>query len=421
MTQEEAELLMKSGRSILLTGAAGSGKTYLLEEFTKWARNERKKVAVTATTGLAATNINGTTIHNWSGIGVHDQYQEHIVQHMFPRYRNAINGADILLIDEISKLHDFRLDMVERIVREVRGKEEPFGGLQVILSGDFFQLPPINGLEQRSGGFITESEIFKTGMFTVCYLDKIYRQIEGDELNNILNSLRCNTFGPSQIELLWARAHVNLDNDTVSELYCTNRGVDQRNQEELDNLPGEAFFYTQQISGINVNAKEELRRVCSAVPNLSLKNGAVVMFNKNDPHRHFFNGSLGKIVGFNSERRPTVKLNNGRIEDVEPAEWYLEDGEGMRLATIWQLPLRLAWAITVHKCQGMTLDAARIDLSNAFVEGIGYVALSRVRSIKNLSLIGWNDMARRVSSKALRLEQHLLDASKEAQKSIYSG
>jgi ATP-dependent exoDNAse (exonuclease V) alpha subunit len=340
---------------------------------------------------------------------------------MFPLFRKAIKEADILLIDEISMLHDFRLDMVERIVREVRRNDDPFGGLQVILSGDFFQLPPINRSGQTFGGFITESKIYKDEIFSVCYLDKIQRQIEGDALNNILNSLRCNTFGQDQQELLWARAHVNLDNDTVSELYCTNIGVDQRNQEELDNLPGEAFFYTQQISGINANAKEELRRVCSAVPNLSLKNGAVVMFNKNDPQKRFFNGSLGKIVGFNPERRPTVKLNNGKIVDVEPAEWYLEDGEGMRLATIWQLPLRLAWAITVHKCQGMTLDAARIDLSNAFVEGIGYVALSRVRSINNLSLIGWNNMARRVSSEALRLEQQLQKDSKEAEKCIYPG
>jgi ATP-dependent DNA helicase PIF1 len=178
MTQKQALAILESGQSILLTGAAGAGKTYTLNTFIQRAREDGKAVAVTATTGLAATHLNGTTLHAWAGIGVHDELPRGFVQHMGKQRRDIIEKADILVIDEISMLHDFRLDMVEQVTRQVRGIDKPFGGLQVILSGDFFQLPPVNRNDSRSGSFVTQSDIWQTGLFTVCYLHEQHRQKE---------------------------------------------------------------------------------------------------------------------------------------------------------------------------------------------------------------------------------------------------
>src|SRR5882757_2712567 len=140
MTQDEALAILESGQSVLLTGAAGTGKTYVLNKFIKRAKKRGKSVAVTATTGLAATHLNGTTIHAWSGIGVHDSIDKYMAAKLGKTRQELVRKADVLVIDEISMLHDFRLDMVDEILRLVRENTEPFGGMQVILCGDFFQL-----------------------------------------------------------------------------------------------------------------------------------------------------------------------------------------------------------------------------------------------------------------------------------------
>lgn len=156
MTQQEALAILESGQSVLLTGAAGTGKTYILNQFIKRARYRGMSVAVTATTGLAATHLNGTTIHAWSGIGINDELKPGQMEKLGKQRQDLINKADILVIDEISMFHDFRLDMIDAICRKVRSNpDKPFGGLQVILCGDFFQLPPVNRNDAKQGSFIT--------------------------------------------------------------------------------------------------------------------------------------------------------------------------------------------------------------------------------------------------------------------------
>ncbi|HVQ44371.1 MAG TPA: HRDC domain-containing protein [Candidatus Saccharimonadia bacterium] len=413
MTQSEALAILESGQSALLTGAAGTGKTYVLNEFIRRAKRRGLSVAVTATTGLAATHLHGTTIHAWSGIGVHDYFDRHMAGKLAQSRQDLMRRADVLVIDEISMLHDFRLDMVDEALRTVRESEAPFGGLQVILCGDFFQLPPVNRRDGREGGFVILSEAWQRAGFAVCYLEKQYRQTEDEAYTAILNGIRAGVLTRGQLDTLRARDGSHDAAAEQTRLLTVNVDVDSVNAAELRGLAGEVHRYDMGTHG-GKNYVEQLQRSCLAPAILELKLAARVMFIKNAQDRSFANGSLGTVVGFEERMDyPVVELVSGRTLTVRPETWELMDGDKRR-ASLEQLPLRLAWAITVHKSQGMTLDAARIDLSRAFVEGMGYVALSRVRSLEHLRLDGLNGMALRVSPLAKQIDADLRTASERA-------
>jgi ATP-dependent DNA helicase PIF1 len=414
MTQEEALAILESGKSVLLTGAAGAGKTYVLNQYIQRAKKQGKSIAVTATTGLAATHLNGTTIHAWSGIGVHDQFDKKAVSKLAKSRQELIKKADVLIIDEISMLHDYRLDMVDQTLRMVRDNRDPFGGMQVVLCGDFFQLPPVNRRGGRMGSFVTNSEVWLQNVFTVCYLNTQFRQRDDSLYTDILNGIRAGVLTRSQLQALQERAKGVDDPFTPrTRLLTVNVDVDGVNLEQLDSLQGEVHEYEMETHGPKQYV-EQLQRSCLAAEVLRLKLGAQVMCIKNAQDRKYFNGSLGKVIGFEKLTDcPIVELTNGKTITIRMDSWELMDGEKRR-ASIMQLPLRLAWAITVHKSQGMTLDAARIDLSRAFVEGMGYVALSRVRGLKHLILDGLNGMALRVSPLAKQIDQDLRSKSDQA-------
>lgn len=399
MDQTLALEIMLEGESVLLTGPAGSGKTYLLNQFIRLAKAEGKRVSVTATTGLAATHLGGTTIHAWSGIGVMDDIPNGFAEHISKGRREIIEKTDVLVIDEISMLHDFRLDMVDQACRLVRKKPDvPFGGIQVVMSGDFFQLPPINRHDSRAGGFVVYSNAWKELNPTICYLQEQYRQ-EDEELLEILDAMRDGDIRRHHAERLLSRVDIELPDGDLTELHTTNIDVDRINQTKLDALPGDEYTYEQSTTGA-ANYVESLQRSVLAPADLKLKEGALVMAVKNSLDRKYVNGSLGVVIDFDILTNfPVVKFKNGKTITMMPETWELRDGDKKR-AGITQIPLRLAWAITVHKSQGMTLDSARMDLSKAFVEGMGYVALSRVKSLDNLYLVGVNRMALRVSDDA---------------------
>lgn len=406
MDQTLALEVLLAGESALLTGPAGSGKTYLLNQFIRLAKSEGKHVSVTATTGLAATHLGGTTIHAWAGIGVMDELPNGFADHVSKGRREIIEKTDVLVIDEISMLHDYRLDMVDMACRLVRKKpDEPFGGIQVVMSGDFFQLPPINRGDSRAGGFVVHSNAWKELEPVVCYLQDQHRQND-EQLLEILDAIRAGDIRRHHAERLLNRADVELPDTDMTELHTTNVDVDRINDAKLDALPGDEYTYTQSTTGA-ANYVEGLQRSVLAPVDLRLKEGALVMAVKNSPDRKYVNGSLGVVVEFDVlTNYPVVTFHNGKTVTMIPETWELRDGDKKR-AGITQIPLRLAWAITVHKSQGMTLDAARIDLGKAFVEGMGYVALSRVKNLENLYLGGLNRMALRVSGEARQIDETL--------------
>ncbi len=391
---------------MLLTGPAGSGKTFVLNQFIRFAKAEGKHVSVTATTGLAATHLGGTTIHSWAGIGVADYLPQGFAEHIAKGRREIIEKTDVLIIDEISMLHDYRLDMVDEACRLVRRKDEPFGGIQVIMSGDFYQLPPINRGDSRAGGFVVHSTVWKDLDPTVCYLQEQHRQ-DDEDLLDILNALRAGEIRRHHAEKLLARVdEVPPAGAVLTQLHTVNIDVDRINDTQLDELSGDELFYTQSTTG-SESYVENLQRSVLAPATLRLKKGALVMAVKNATDRRYANGSIGVVTDFEpGTEYPIVEFRSGRMVSMTPDTWELRDGDKKR-ASITQIPLRLAWAITVHKSQGMTLDAAQIDLRKAFVEGMGYVALSRVKNLNNLYLTGINRMALVVSEDAQNIDQTL--------------
>lgn len=404
--------VLLAGHSAFVTGPAGTGKTYLLNQFVKLAKYEGKHVSVTATTGLAATHLGGTTIHAWSGIGVSDYLPDGFASHMSKTRREIIEKTDVLLIDEISMMHDYRLDMVDEVCRIVRKQPDvPFGGIQVVMSGDFFQLPPVNRNDSRQGGFVVNSQAWQELDPVIIYLTEQFRQDTGDDLADILGAMRAGDLRRHHAEKLLARTEEEVPyGELITELHTMNVDVDKINEQKLKELGGDELIYSQHTTGA-ANYVENLQRSVLAPAVLTLKQGALVMAVKNDASRRYVNGSIGTVVDFEPVTDyPVIEFMNGKTVTMQPDTWDLRDGDKKR-ASISQVPLRLAYAITVHKSQGMTLDLAKIDLRKAFVEGMGYVALSRVRNIGSLYLSGINQMALRISPEAQQIDVNLRDSA----------
>lgn len=413
MTQAEALDILKLGHNVYLTGPAGSGKTYLLNKYIKYLRAKDIPVAVTASTGIAATHMNGMTIHSWARLGIKDELSKSDLRKMLhdDRLNRRFSKTKVLIIDEVSMLHSFRLDMVDRVLREFRPNHLPFGGIQVILCGDFFQLPPVS----RDGGsreFVHASQAWQEMDIKVCYLEEQHRQEDQDFLT-LLNEIRANDVSQLTQERLNARFQADIPGvSSPTKLYTHNANVEAINDARLEELPGIAEVYDMTSRG-DKRLIETLTKSCLAPEELRLKKGAAVMFVKNNFEKGYVNGTLGEVVSFDSERRPVVKTVRGKKITAVTEQWSVVENE-RTLASVSQIPLRLAWAITVHKSQGMSLDAAEIDLSRSFEPGMGYVALSRVRTLRGIKLMGANQMALRINEEALQLDGDLRQASQES-------
>lgn len=412
MTQAEALDILKSGYNVFLTGEPGSGKTHTINEYVRYLRSNGVEPAITASTGIAATHIGGMTIHSWCGIGIKNRLSASELAAIVSNSRvaNRIKKTKVLIIDEISMLSAETLTTVDRVCRAVRTSkvpgstqsQRPFGGIQVVLVGDFFQLPPVvrpvqtdseQGLfdDEQTSPFAFSSPAWRELELTVCYLIEQHRQ-EDQEFLRALNAIRNQGVTNETKECFTSRVVTSLPSSVVTKLFPHNADVDRINETELAKLTAPAKHFVMNGRGAPPLI-DSLKRNCLSPERLTLKLGAKVMFTKNHPEGKYVNGTLGEVVGFSGDQYyPLVRTRSGKTVAAEPADWAITDG-AKELAAINQLPLRLAWAITVHKSQGMSLDAAVMDLRQSFEYGQGYVALSRVRTLEGLHLLGFNDRA----------------------------
>ncbi len=442
MRQTDSLRILNAGANVFLTGAPGAGKTYVLNQFVKQARQRGASVAITASTGIAATHLNGQTIHSWSGVGVAQVMTDTLLKQIKTRRGKRIRATDILVIDEISMMHAWLFDMVDQACRAVRRSPEPFGGLQVVMSGDLFQLPPVSNTRRdrelvapppelvamreryakagrNPNGFVTESLVWPELNPVVCYLTEQHRQDTG-QLLDVLTDIRQGTVTDTDRQALDTRIGVEPAGDDVAiSLYPNNRQADALNDSKLAQINEPEHRFEAESSG-QVSLIKRLKSTMLAPEILSLKIGAAVMALRNDTNQQYVNGSLGTVVDFVSTTEgeyPMVDFENGHTVIMQPAAWEMMDGETV-LASVKQVPLRCAWAITIHKSQGMTLDRARMDLRRTFAPGMGYVALSRVESMDGLYLDGINERAFLVSPEAVRLDGILRERSQMAEREL---
>jgi len=419
MDQQTALKILKSGVNVFLTGEPGSGKTYTINQYVSYLHSHGIKPAITASTGIAATHIGGMTIHSWCGIGIKNRLGPGDLKNITGNdyIKKRVGPAKILIIDEISMLPPETLGMIDAVCRSVKSSSKPFGGMQVVLVGDFFQLPPVmrknynefsqdNLFDEGPMRFAYDAPVFREADFATCYITEQYRQ-DDSELLSLLSKIRENKFDNIALNSIIQR---KVDSANVPEnapkLYSHNENVDYVNDQMLAKIQAEAQYFPMIVKGHEALISA-MKKGCLSPENLYLKVGAAVMFTKNNQKAGYVNGTLGVVEGFEKETEfPIVKIRSGRKIVVEYTDWIVEEDRKVK-GRLSQLPLRLAWAITVHKSQGISLDEAVIDLSRVFEYGQGYVALSRVRRLSGIHLLGWNDKAFQVDPEVLARDKEL--------------
>lgn len=402
LTQEKRFLAAaRAGRSCFLTGAGGTGKTTLLREF---IGTSQKQVDITAPTGVAALNVGGVTIHRFCGMMLGPQpgqsNEEYYTQLRQDNRRSVAAGfqrvrrCEVLVIDEISMLPGRQLSFVDYLFRQLRRCDEPFGGCQVIATGDFLQLPPVRTNEAEPYDWAFMSPAWGQAEFKTILLEKVRRQDEADFVNALSQFRIGQVWGPSA-RLLQARVK-NFPPANLVRLFTHNVQVDKWNDFQLSNLPGEETVLTAQQVGPD-HQLEFLRKNLLTPVELRLKPGALVMttVNRNEPGSSaplYVNGQVGVLEHCHHKEGELaevwVKFPNGDTIPIEPFTWRF-DAREEGSATFTQFPLRLAWACTIHKAQGLTLDAAYLDIRAAREPGQAYVAVSRVRTLAGLHFKEW--------------------------------
>lgn len=425
MTQIDALNILKTGANVFLTGEPGAGKSYTINEYVAYLRARDIEPAITASTGIAATHIGGMTIHSWSGIGIKSFLSKYDLDKIATSeyVHKRISRTKVLIIDEVSMLPAHTLVMIDAVCRTIKQNPEPFGGIQIILVGDFFQLPPIERPQESNQAqliqedkvrFAYESDAWKKLSPIVCYLTEQHRQDDAEFLGT-LSAMRRGKIEKNHMDYLHART-IEMDEypENITKLFSHNSNVDHVNTNMLYQIDGESKSYKMVSTGVPALVAT-LQRGCMSPEVLLLKEGAVVMCTKNNPKERYANGTLGVVESFDpSTNNPIIRTLDNRLITLEPMEWAVEEN-GRIKAKIIQLPLRLAWAITIHKSQGMSLDAAVMDLREVFEYGQGYVALSRVRRLSGLYLLGMNDRALQVHPDILKKDVVFHEDSEKAE------
>lgn len=382
------------GKNIFITGAGGVGKTTFIREIYH-ALSDRKKINLSSTTGISAIAIGGTTIHSLLGLGLGRLSTMSLYNSII---KNAIKSRlwcemDILVIDEISMMQPELFDKIEEIARMIRRSEKPFGGVQLLISGDFCQLPCVG-----NPNFCFEAFAWSQCIDRTFYFRKIFRQVD-PTFQNILDEIRMGIVTPETKKFLSSRIDAKLFEGldiTPTLLFSKNDRVDSYNAQKLEELAVETdpVFYDYECRKIPVKttAPDVIRRVsllAQSISNpISLCVGAQVMLICNfDLERKLANGSRGVVVDFSTTNFPIVKFTNGYTATIGSHTWEFEDN-GRKVLAVKHIPLKLAYATSIHKSQGLTLDCLVVDLNNIFEFGQAYCALSRASSIEGLSIVG---------------------------------
>jgi len=390
--QEYLDLLENTNDNYFITGKAGTGKTTLIDLFRKISK---KKIVVLAPTGLAAINAKGQTIHSFFKFPPR-MISKDMVHQVYDR--SLYSEVDTIIIDEASMLRADMLDAIEVFMRlNGRDKNNPFGGAQIILVGDLFQLPPVvSSQEQDIYSSLYETPYFFSAgsfnqeLFRVLLLDEVFRQ-KDQEFVELLNMIREGDASLKSLEIINKRTtNSNFEDDHI--ILCpTNAAADGINEIKLNAINSPVHKYEAVLEGSFVDNERYLP--VSAV--LKLKKGARVLFTKNDMGGKWVNGSLGKVHSLEDDV-VQIRLDSGQIVDVEMEKWsdirykYNEETreiEEEEVGSAFQYPLKLAWAITIHKSQGMTFDKVCLDFRKSpFAHGQTYVALSRCRTLEGITL-----------------------------------
>ena len=408
-----SKFINNTNRHVFLTGKAGTGKTTFLKYITQ---HTYKNTAIVAPTGIAAINAGGVTIHSLFQIAPGTFIPSNDIQitansrmytpniliknlQMHGVKRKLIRELELLIIDEVSMLRADLLDAMDCVMRHVRRSPQPFGGLQLLFIGDLLQLPPVIKDDEWSilrkyypSAFFFDAVALRDNKPLYIELDTIYRQ-KDDEFISLLNNFRNNTVTPDNIETLnryYQPAFKPKKNEHYIHLTTHNNSADEINRKSLLELKGQSFLYRAEVED------EFPENMYPIDANLFLKVGAQVMFIKNDPtgQQRFFNGKIATVESLTNDEIQ-VRFEDGNLIDVEKIKWEntkyavndtTNEIESKVAGTFTQYPLKLAWAITVHKSQGLTFERAIIDVGNAFAPGQVYVALSRLTSLKGLVL-----------------------------------
>lgn len=387
--QSKALHLLESGSNVFLTGAAGTGKSFLLQQFLRG--KDWNEYPILASTGTAAMLVNGRTFHSFFGLGIMEGGRDATVSRVLRNghLHKRIQKAHCVIIDEISMLSGETLATAEEIARNVRESVRPWGGLRIIAVGDFAQLPPV----QRGGGAVDwgfTHDVWRESHFSPAFLETPVRTNE-PELLNALNSIREGNVSSDVIKFLQSRTVQPSDSFDGTRLFPHRATADRYNHQRLDTLPGRENIFPTSYEGRGISI-EQLKRQCPIPEEIHLKIGALVMLRKNDAQYPYayVNGTLGTIMALANDTL-TIKLLDGKTIDVERATFSLIDGNGEEQASAYNFPITLAWASTIHKAQGASIDSLMISLTRLWESGHAYVALSRARSVKGLFIEQWDE------------------------------
>lgn len=405
-TDQQRQIItaVSEGKSVFITGSAGTGKTFLLEHIIKVLRKRyrRSKVFVTAATGVAACAISGQTLHSFAGIGYPVADREKMMNRVLSVRRacKRWENVEALVIDESSMVDAEMFENLEYIARFIRGVDKVWGGIQLVVSGDFLQLPPVTNQRNCSGKiFAFEADCWNSSFDLQVELASVFRQSD-PQLIKLLQGMRRGKNDPLDMAYLERCCSRTEPDDSVVKLYPRIEDVNKVNAERMKALNNEVIVYRAVDSGSDPSKKQLEQGI--APNHISLCKNARVMLTKNLDTRHrLVNGATGTIVGFHEQEDmdvtdicedgllPLVKFDSGTTVLIEPEIWDVKEGDSV-IASRKQLPLILAWSLSIHKCQGMTLDRLHTDLSRAFGYGMVYVALSRVRNFEGLHLSGFD-------------------------------